>query len=140
MSLFKNIFSSKLSIITLVILPTFIVLLILAWIYMLFFNIPSTISQDPQNNSLVATSNSSDQIIAQTSQNSVSQKKPTNVSFNDLEKLNSSKTLQNITTLPISLLASPPELVFDELNTLLAKIESLDINDDAALDNQIIQN
>jgi cytoskeletal protein RodZ len=38
MSYIKNIFGSKLSVITLIVLPFFLVLIILAWVYMLFFN------------------------------------------------------------------------------------------------------
>ena len=140
MSFFKNILSSKLSVITFIVLPIFIILLVLVWAYMFFFKVPSMMSQDQSSSSLIEVNTPPDQIISQTIQTSSSKNNSTKASFDDLEKSKSSIKSQSSTIILSSPLASTPKEDIVELNTLLDKIDSFDNNDDLALDDQILQN
>ena len=140
MSSFKNIFSSKLSVVAFVIFPIFLILLIVAWIYMLFFNNASVISPD-QVSILTSEISSTAKIeIIQTPLSSLPKSNTTKASFDDLEKPKSAINSQSSTVILTSPIATTPELDVVEITTLLDKIQLLDNNDDASLDNQILEN
>jgi hypothetical protein len=137
MSFFQNLFSSKLRILAFVIFPIVILILALAWVYLLFFNSTNNASQEKvmrlESNSI------SKQITSQINL-SYSSKSITKATFEDLnipKTFVNSKSSAIILTSPV---ASTPELDATEINTLLDNIESMDNNDDAALDNQILEN
>jgi cytoskeletal protein RodZ len=138
MSYIKNIFGSKLSVITLIVLPFFLVLIILAWVYMLFFNnsnpSPQTIDLPIETQTSSSLENFTKKILQSSKSNS------SKTTFDALEnpKIVTKTSSSSITlTSPVS---STPEIDVAEINTLLDKIESLDNNDDIALDNQILEN
>ena len=140
MSFFKNILSSKLSVITFIVLPFFIVLLVLAWVYMFFFQVPSLMSQDQSTSPLVEVNTPPNQFISQVTQTSSSKTNSTKASFDDLEKSKPSIKSQSSIIILSSPIKSTPEADVVEINTLLDKINMLDNDNDAVIDNQILQN
>lgn len=141
MNFFQNIFSSKLSIITFIVFPIFLVLIVLAWIYMLFFSNTTSITQDQANNLNIESSSTLKIELSQSLPSSLPKSKTSKVSFDDLEKPKSAINSQSATISVTSPVASTPQLDVIEITTLLNKIQLLDNNnDDAALDNQILEN
>lgn len=122
------------------VLPLFLILLTVAWVYMLFFTSSKPATVESITSEIVQTSSESKILVTTTVQNSAkfNINKP---SFNDLEQ---PKSITNQSQSSIIALTSPiastPEVVATEIGTLLDKIESLDNNDDIALDNQILEN
>lgn len=107
---------------------------------MLFFTSSKPATVESITSEIVQTSSESKILVTTTVQNSAkfNINKP---SFNDLEQ---PKSITNQSQSSIIALTSPiastPEVVATEIGTLLDKIESLDNNDDIALDNQILEN
>jgi cytoskeletal protein RodZ len=139
MSFFQNLFSSKMKILTFVVLPIFIILLIAAWIYMIFFANSTTTLQEQSASSVVEIGSIQDFVTNKSTQIS-SSKSTTKASFDDLEKPKSTTNSQSSIVALTSSVASTPEIDATEIMTLLDKIELLDSNEDATLDNQILEN
>ena len=136
----KRIFNSKLSIITFLVLPASIVLIIIAWVYILFFN------NAPANPEVLSTSSIIQTSIVLETQNSeiTTSTKFENfnskISFDDLEKPKSTIQSQSSIVSLKSSVVSTPELDATEIGSLLTKVELLDNNDDKGLDDQILEN
>ena len=136
----KHIFNSKLSIITFLVLPAVIILIIIAWVYILFFN------NAPANPEVTNTSSTIQTSIVLETQNSnltTSSKFESlgsKISFDDLEKPKSTLQSQSSTVALTSPVASTPELDATEIGSLLNRVELLDNNDDKGLDDQILEN
>jgi hypothetical protein len=126
-------------ILTFVVLPIFIILLIAAWIYMIFFANSTTTPQEQSISSVVEIDKIQDFVTNKTSQISTS-KNTTKASFDDLEKPKSTTNSQSSIVALTSPVASTPEIDATEIMTLLDKIELLDSNEDATLDSQILEN
>ena len=122
----KHIFNSKLSIITFLVLPAVIILIIIAWVYILFFN------NAPANPEVTNTSSTIQTSIVLETQNSnltTSSKFESlgsKISFDDLEKPKSTLQSQSSTVALTSPVASTPELDATEIGSLLNRVELLD--------------
>jgi hypothetical protein len=137
MNFFNNIFSSKLRILTFIVLPSVIMLLILAWVYLLFFG-PTTPQKQIQSPELEIT-NSVYLALSSTTTNS-STKNNVKSTFGDLDKTESKVSSQSSVIKLTSPVAATPETDSSQIVSLLDNIETLDNNDDVSLDNQILEN
>jgi hypothetical protein len=140
MSFSQIFFSSKLRILTFVVFPIFIILIVCAWAYMLFFNNSVSPSVDQNQNSLVEISSAMEQTTSKKDSITYSKGVGTKVSFDDLEKPKSASVLKSSIIAATSPIPSTPELDAVEISTLLETIETLGNDDDISLDNQILEN
>jgi hypothetical protein len=139
MNFLNNILSSKVSILTFLVLPFFLVMLVAAWIYMLFFGSGANPQVDPTQNLDSITSSIADQTPINSTINSATKSSSPKASFEDLETAKSAASVSKSATALSSPIASTPELDAAEITKLLGQVESLNTSD-AALDNQILEN
>jgi hypothetical protein len=143
MSIFASILSSKLKLLTFVILPLIIVILLGVMAY-LYINRGNQVNQlatsiesaesitNQENSTLVSTTNSLN--------TSIVSKSKTTKTFEDITTRSSKSNLISSAVAISSPIGSNPEIDSIEIDQLLTKIEADTSSDDKGLDNQILSN